>query len=523
MKHAKLFYVIGVSILISGLAVAGNVKSAGLKGLWSSPTTWIGGVLPGPADTVTIADGDTVTIDITNFTVAGIIVGEGGAPARLVFSPSQRVVMTIDGDLFVNSNAGFSVQTNTIGGNLVDTIFISGNITNLGNGFDLKKGTQGSTMTCANVIFIGSNDSYITMGMKIPYQYDNNNNSFNGITINKSGNARVILNSDVFLDAGTTGANPPTANAILTLKRGTVVTGPYAIVTLWGNDGAIVGGSDSSYVIGCLGRGMGNSSGATRFFPVGDSSGYRPVILRSVTGGGSTGHHVRVRVVNGQAALSTPSFTGDIDKVSDVRYYQATLYVWGSYRMDFAKFSLSYGSDDGVTAGNQNLRVAYSYDRINWVAAGPTATPHTTSFDVLPQTISSDSLTTPFTIDTTDAGKKVVYFALARVTGTTENSLTTTPTEVMVAQQPETFSLSQNYPNPFNPSTKFTYKVAKTGYVSVKIYNILGQEVATLVHEVKNPGVYTTEWNANGMTSGIYFCKMTSGSFSDIKKIVLMK
>lgn len=88
---------------------------------------------------------------------------------------------------------------------------------------------------------------------------------------------------------------------------------------------------------------------------------------------------------------------------------------------------------------------------------------------------------------------------------------------------PREFSLEQNYPNPFNPSTEFKYSVATTGLVTIKVFDILGREVATLVNEVKQPGTYTASWNATGFASGVYFTKMQAGSFSAIKKMVLMK
>lgn len=88
---------------------------------------------------------------------------------------------------------------------------------------------------------------------------------------------------------------------------------------------------------------------------------------------------------------------------------------------------------------------------------------------------------------------------------------------------PSEFRLSQNYPNPFNPSTNLTYQVAKEGFVSVKIYNVLGQAVATLVNEVKQAGTYHATWNASGFGSGIYFCRMQTGSITESRKMVLMK
>jgi hypothetical protein len=88
---------------------------------------------------------------------------------------------------------------------------------------------------------------------------------------------------------------------------------------------------------------------------------------------------------------------------------------------------------------------------------------------------------------------------------------------------PVSYALNQNYPNPFNPTTNFTYQISKAGFVSVKIYDVLGREVATLVNEVKQAGTYPATWNAAGIGSGIYFCKMQSGSFTATKKMILMK
>jgi hypothetical protein len=87
----------------------------------------------------------------------------------------------------------------------------------------------------------------------------------------------------------------------------------------------------------------------------------------------------------------------------------------------------------------------------------------------------------------------------------------------------KTFNLQQNYPNPFNPSTKFTYQMSKAGFVSIKVYDLLGREVATLVNEVKQAGSYPVEWNAAALNSGVYFCKMQTGSFDATKKMILMK
>jgi hypothetical protein len=88
---------------------------------------------------------------------------------------------------------------------------------------------------------------------------------------------------------------------------------------------------------------------------------------------------------------------------------------------------------------------------------------------------------------------------------------------------PSRFVLNQNYPNPFNPTTKISFTIPRTGFVTFKVYDVLGNEVATLVTEEKPSGEYEVEFNASGLTSGIYFYQLKTGSFIETKKMILLK
>lgn len=88
---------------------------------------------------------------------------------------------------------------------------------------------------------------------------------------------------------------------------------------------------------------------------------------------------------------------------------------------------------------------------------------------------------------------------------------------------PASFSLSQNYPNPFNPTTTIRYTVPKASPVSLKVYNILGQEIATLVNQHQGAGDYTTTFDASRFASGVYFYRLNAGSFNQVKKMLLLK
>jgi hypothetical protein len=99
--------------------------------------------------------------------------------------------------------------------------------------------------------------------------------------------------------------------------------------------------------------------------------------------------------------------------------------------------------------------------------------------------------------------------------------------EVEIGLAPQEFALLQNYPNPFNPSTKIQYSLAKPSQVSLKVYNVLGLEVATLVNGRQETGSYTVPFGINtgtlGLSSGVYFYRLEAGSFVSTKKLVLMK
>jgi len=94
---------------------------------------------------------------------------------------------------------------------------------------------------------------------------------------------------------------------------------------------------------------------------------------------------------------------------------------------------------------------------------------------------------------------------------------------------PSKYSLSQNFPNPFNPVTNLEFGISDLGFTSLKVYDLLGKEVATLVNEKLNPGTYKVEFDAGSLTSGVYFYRFTSGShsgvndFTDTKRMVLIK
>jgi hypothetical protein len=88
---------------------------------------------------------------------------------------------------------------------------------------------------------------------------------------------------------------------------------------------------------------------------------------------------------------------------------------------------------------------------------------------------------------------------------------------------PTAFTLRQNYPNPFNPSTAISFSIPKRLFVSLKIYDLIGREIATIVSEELSAGNYSRQWNAANMSSGIYYYHLQAGSFAETKKLILLR
>jgi subtilisin-like proprotein convertase family protein len=103
------------------------------------------------------------------------------------------------------------------------------------------------------------------------------------------------------------------------------------------------------------------------------------------------------------------------------------------------------------------------------------------------------------------------------------NGATTVGVQQLSTEIPAKYDLSQNYPNPFNPTTNIKFALPKSGFVTLKVYDIVGKEVATLVNEQLTAGTYEHNFNASAFSSGVYFYKISAGDFTEIKKMMLVK
>ena len=115
------------------------------------------------------------------------------------------------------------------------------------------------------------------------------------------------------------------------------------------------------------------------------------------------------------------------------------------------------------------------------------------------------------------------YNLVCTSTYSNEVNLTLTGVKSNGTGIPDKFDVSQNYPNPFNPSTVITYQVPVSSVVTLKVYDMLGKEIRTLVNESKNAGYYSAVFVASNLPSGVYFYRMQAGKYSETKKLTVLK
>jgi hypothetical protein len=171
-------------------------------------------------------------------------------------------------------------------------------------------------------------------------------------------------------------------------------------------------------------------------------------------------------------------------------------------------------------------------DKWNYLSSGIVTTLDTTD-------ISFVMSNGPFTIPRN--GRRRIAFAM--IAGTDSSGLVTSANAAKTkwnliesidgvkqstSNVPKSFALRQNYPNPFNPTTNISYDLPKTARVTLSIYNVLGQQMTTLVNRTQPAGTFTATFNANNYGSGVYFYRLTAVSggavvFNDVKKLVLVK
>ncbi|MCX6162361.1 MAG: T9SS type A sorting domain-containing protein [Ignavibacteriae bacterium] len=145
----------------------------------------------------------------------------------------------------------------------------------------------------------------------------------------------------------------------------------------------------------------------------------------------------------------------------------------------------------------------------NWNNDLPNLIPYSDSYNCLHSVFFSDQ-NTGWVV-----GSYAAIFSITNGGSTLINQIST--------ETPAGYSLCQNFPNPFNPSTKISFQLPVVSSSSLKIFDITGKEVATLVNERLNAGTYTVDWNASEFPSGVYFYRLTAEGYGETRKMMLIR
>ncbi|MFI5253639.1 MAG: T9SS type A sorting domain-containing protein [Bacteroidota bacterium] len=518
-------------------------------GLWSSPSTWSKNLVPSSSDSVIIAPGTIVTLDIDGICGAINVQGKlnyGNNAGRILI---VSTIGSLSGSMIISDSVVFAAQAS-------QRIFVGGDFSCTGALVNNSTGSTGSF-----IIFNGSGTQYLSSGAQI-----------RGIQVNNSG-ADLNVTSPLTLQAG------------LTLTNGKVVLGNNNLTLL--STAIIGGGSASSYVVtNGAGKLVRYVTTATVAFPVGTVTGFNNVTLATQTSADTFG----VRILS---SVNPPSSKDSAAIQRTIDLSRSTADSVGLITMTFQW----NGSEEG-TAFLRNSAASWRNNGTAWVEEGTYLTPPVGSNPyvgtisnilntgrytlgnpgVLPITLSeftgmtvashtikidwttvTEQNTYGFFIQRHDERSKaytdvsdliagagtsvnqlhhyswtdakatggVYYYRLRTVdlNGDVEYSSEIKVNVVLGVngQEPLVFKLSQNYPNPFNPTTTIRYSVPTSGFVSLKIYNIIGQEVATLVNNFQEANRYSVVWNAGDYSSGVYFYRIVAGANTQVMRMILVK
>lgn len=436
-------------------ATAAQTFTSVTDGNWSDPNTWDQPTAPTVGSDVVIEDNDDVVLDV-NADINDLTINED-----LLFTGAVGVTLTVRGSITMGPSTRFRPNDGTTGSYVGHQLILEGNFTGDGE-VDFRRGSNSSnTSSGVDVTFQGSGNSIVALtGPSSAQLLDNFSgiaraNEFNSITFAKTGSGRVIFQSSV-----ESSNNSSTGPATCNFDGGLVeVVAGQALVCASSASSTVTQSDPNSYVIGTFGRGLGNSGGVTSFFPVGDETRARPISIDSEATGKSAPFLLVTLVTASADALAT-IYEGDLQKVSEIRYYRVQYDDEGENVSGvLTDLEITYGPDDGVSDGNSDLRVATSQNSgTTWTERGGSS--HTT--DASGATIESGT----FSITLSD--EQTLLLALGNAIGGA-NELTLNPPPVFSAA----FSPSTTVPDAVSTLTFTIQNIAGAEATDLSFYNSL--------------------------------------------------
>lgn len=248
--------------------------------------------------------------------------------------------------------------------------------------------------------------------------------------------------------------------------------------------------------------------GSGRLYLAGTSASLQASIIRSTDNGNTWS----------QIVLPQFDFTDNLTAFGNNLYMTTTAKLYTSTDMGSTWTQLNSGNFGSVRFSSMTI------NRNGHIFLSITNKVHVTTDNGISWNIQSSGIPNNAAINDLIFDDNDFLFAMSQDHGifkSIQSTITSTGNGISII--PEQFKLSQNYPNPFNPNTVISYQLAVSSFASLKIYDVLGNEVETLLNEKQNAGIYNVEFDAINYPSGIYFYKLSTESFSDTKRMILLK
>ncbi|HTR81229.1 MAG TPA: T9SS type A sorting domain-containing protein [Bacteroidota bacterium] len=501
-KILTMLFLLGLSS-----AVAQTSNGTG-GGKWSESATWTGGSVPTGSGTITIQASDSIYIDVP-VTITGTIRSFSG---KIGTFDSSKVVFGNGGVYEHDVNGGMLPKAtwNTGSTCLIDSLV--GNAPTNGNqnfynlswdcpnqSAGLNLGMSGNTIG-GNVRIIRSNRQY----MRLTAQ--------NIVATNKT----ITINGDCLLDDSTsyfTSTGSSGADSFTVITKGSIIS--HGLFNVANGSGATM-----NWYVGGDVKALGGSFTTNSTTTKPDSLIFNGTTKQSLVRATSSMSNIQFDVRKGAIIDFDTNSLGGSANTSFTLEAGATIMtahakgIQGNLNNGGAK-SLSLAANyiyDGTAAQIDSLMPTTVNNLTINNASGVTLVYPTTINGVLTLSSGVFDNTVPFTLGPNGS----IVFA-----GGSLKITTLVPTKEMSI--PKIFYVDQNYPNPFNPSTTISYGIPKNSFVTVRIYNVLGQEVTTLYSGQQNAGSYALTFDASALSSGVYLYRIQAGNSVETKRMVLMK
>ncbi len=241
-------------------------------------------------------------------------------------------------------------------------------------------------------------------------------------------------------------------------------------------------------------------------------------LANEITAGGCSGsvsiiqigfdiHVVSTQVMNGFNVKMKHTSETSVTGFTDTGW--TTCYS-GTYSVPGAGWQYIVLQNNFIWDGINNLLIEICFD--NTTATFISSSKHTAIANKMWQRVQNNSSGCALTVGSTYGYRPNIKLVGNSVVSIQHNN-----------QVPKSFVLEQNYPNPFNPTTNIKYQIVNNSFVSLKVYDILGREVETLVNESLKPGTYEVDFDGSNLSSGVYYYRMEAGNYFETKKMLLVK